>query len=116
MSGVSAATVHELRGQPVSPPPRVSRLPTDPGLAWLVDGQRFELADHDRSFPDRGVAVWNNSGLDWQDGQVVSVQLVQAAPPVPALPAAGAVLLALVLLVRGWRPARPSPGRGRSLG
>ena len=33
-------------------------LPTDRGLAWLVDGQRFELADHDRSFPDQGVAVW----------------------------------------------------------
>ena len=47
-------------------------LPTDRGLAWLVDGQRFELADHDRSFPDRGVAVWDDSGLDWQDGQVVS--------------------------------------------
>ena len=78
-------------------------LPIDRGLAWLVDGQRFELAAHDRSFPDRGVAVWDNSGLDWQDGQVVSVQLVQAATPVPALPAAGAVLLALVLLVRGWR-------------
>ena len=78
-------------------------LPTDRGLAWLVDGQRFELADHDRSFPDQGVAVWDNSGLDWQDGQVVSVQLVQAATPVPALPVAGAVLLALVLLVRGWR-------------
>ena len=55
------------------------------------------------SFPDQGVAVWDNSGLDWQDGQVVSVQLVQAATPVPALPVAGAVLLALVLLVRGWR-------------
>ena len=78
-------------------------LPTDRDLAWLVDGQRFELADHDRSFPDQGVAVWDNSGLDWQDGQVVSVQLVQAATPVPALPVAGAVLLALVLLVRGWR-------------
>ena len=78
-------------------------LPTDRGLAWLVDGQRFELAAHDRSFPDRGVAVWDNSGLDWQDGQVVSVQLVQAATPVPAVPAAGAVLLALALLVRGWR-------------
>ena len=65
--------------------------------------ERFELADHDRSFPDQGVAVWDNSGLDWQDGQVVSVQLVQAATPVPALPVAGAVLLALVLLVRGWR-------------
>ena len=79
-------------------------LPTDRGLAWLVDGQRFELADHDRSSPDQGVAVWDNSELDWQDGQVVSVQLVQAATPVPALPAAGTVLLALVLLVRGWRP------------
>ena len=78
-------------------------LPTDRGLAWLVDGQRFELADQDRSFPDRGVAAWDNSGLDWQDGQVVSVQLVQAATPVPALPVAGVVLLALVLLVRGWR-------------
>ena len=78
-------------------------LPTDRGLAWLVDGERFELADHDRSFPDRGVAVWDGTGLDWQDGQVVSVQLVQAATPVPALPAAGAVLLALVLFVRGWR-------------
>ena len=78
-------------------------LPTDRGLAWLVDGRRFELADHDRSFPDGGVAVWDGSGLDWQDGQVVSVQLVQAATPVPALPAAGAVLLALALLVRGWR-------------
>ena len=44
-------------------------LPTDRGLAWLVDGPRFELADHDRSFPDQGVAVWDNSGLDWQDGQ-----------------------------------------------
>ena len=44
-------------------------LPTDRGLAWLVDGQRFELADHDRSFPDRGVAAWDNSELDWQDGQ-----------------------------------------------
>ena len=55
------------------------------------------------SFPDRGVAAWDNSGLDWQDGQVVSVQLVQAATPVPALPVAGAVLLVLVLLVRGWR-------------
>ena len=78
-------------------------LPTDRGLAWLVDGQRFEIADHDRSFPDRGVAAWDNSGLDWQDGQVVSLQLMQAATPVPALPVAGAVLLALVLLVRGWR-------------
>ena len=78
-------------------------LPTDRGLAWLVDGRRFELADHDRSFPEDGVAVWDGSGLDWQDGQVVSVQLVQAATPVPALPAAGAVLLALALLVRGRR-------------
>ena len=78
-------------------------LPSDRGLAWLVDGERFELADHDRSFPDQGVAVWDDSGLDWQDGQVVAVQLVQAATPVPALPAAGAVLLALALLVRGWR-------------
>ena len=32
-------------------------LPTDRGLAWLVDGQRFEVADHDRSFPDRGGGV-----------------------------------------------------------
>ena len=77
--------------------------PTDRGLAWLVERQRFELADHDRSFPDRGVAVWDGSGLDWQDGQVVSVQLVQAPTPAPALPAAGAVLLALVLIVRASR-------------
>ena len=76
-------------------------LPVDRGLAWLVDGERFELAEHDRSV--QGVVVWDNSGLDWQDGQVVSVQLVQAATPVPALPAAGAVLLALVLLVRECR-------------
>lgn len=78
-------------------------LPTDRGLAWLVDGRRFELADHDRSFPDQDVAVWDNSGLDWEDGQVVSVQLVQATTPVPALPAAGTFLLALVLLVKGGR-------------
>ncbi len=77
--------------------------PPDRGLAWLVDGQRFELADHDRSFPDEGVAVWDGSGLDWEHGQVVSVQLVQAATPVPALPAAGVVLLALVLFVMGSR-------------
>ena len=49
-------------------------LPTDRGLAWLVDGQRLEFADHDRSFPDRGVAVWDGSGPDWQDGHVVSVR------------------------------------------
>ena len=84
-------------------------LPTDRDLAWLVDGQRFELADHDQSFPGEGVAVWDNSGLDWQDGQVVSVQLVQAATPVPALPAAGAVLLALALLVKGWRRLTGDP-------
>ena len=77
--------------------------PTDRGLAWLVDGQRFELAGHDRSFPEEGIAVWDGSGLDWEHGQVVSVQLVQAATPVPALPAAGAVLLALVLIVMGSR-------------
>ena len=51
------------------------------------------------------IGAWRRGttpGLDWQDGQVVSVQLVQAAIPVPALPVAGAVLLVLVLLVRGW--------------
>ena len=53
--------------------------------------------------PRSGRGGVDNSGLDWQDGQVVSVQLVQAATPVPALPVAGAVLLVLVLLVRGWR-------------
>ena len=86
----------ERRGSP-------GLLPTGRGLAWLVDGQRFELADHDRSFPEDGVAVWDGSGLDWQDGQVVSVQLVQAATPVPALPTAGVVVLALALLVMAWR-------------
>ena len=45
--------------------------------------------------PRSGRCGVDNSGLDWQDGQVVSVQLVQAATPVPALPGAGAVLLVL---------------------
>lgn len=88
-------------------------LPTDRSLAWLVDGQRFELADHDRSFPDQDVAVWDNSGLDWEDGQVVSVQLVQATTPVPTLPAVGAVLLVVVLLVKVWRTM---PGVGSDNG
>ena len=43
--------------------------------------------------PRSGRGGVDTSGLDWQDGQVVSVQLVQAATPVPALPVAGAVLL-----------------------
>ena len=41
------APAPERRGSP-------GILPTDRGLAWLVDGQRFELADHDRSFPRSG--------------------------------------------------------------
>ena len=71
-------------------------LPTDAGLAFTVDGVRFDLSDVTRS-PGEGAVAWDDSGLDWTHGQVVSVQLVEGATPVPTLPLAGAALLALLL-------------------
>ena len=59
-------------------------LPTDRGLAWLVDGQRFELADHDRNVPRSGRGDMGQLRARLGGRQVVSVQLVQAATPVPA--------------------------------
>ena len=85
-------------------------LPADRGLAFMVDGVRFDLSDVTRS-PGEGVVAWDDSGLDWINGQVVSVELVEGATPVPTLPLAGAALLALLLSVGirvrlGWRPRR----------
>ena len=81
-------------------------LPADKGLAFMVDGVRFDLSDVTRS-PGEGVVAWDGSGLDWTNGQLVSVELVEGATPVPTLPLAGTVLLGLLLGIgiwvrRGW--------------
>ena len=83
-------------------------LPADAGLAFMVDGVRFALSDVTRS-PGEGAVAWDDSGLDWANGQVVSVQLVEGATPVPALPLVGAVLLALLLGI-GFRARLPAGG------
>ena len=77
-------------------------LPADAGLAFMVDGVRFDLSDVTRS-PGEGAVAWDDSGLDWTNGQIVSVQLVGGATSVPTLPLAGAGLLALLLGVSGYR-------------
>ena len=77
-------------------------LPADAGLAFMVDGVRFDLSDVTRS-PGDGAVAWDDSGLDWTNGQIVSVQLVEGAAPVPTLPLAGAGLLALLLGADGYR-------------
>lgn len=81
-------------------------------LAFAVDGRQFAVADISR-WPDEVVAAWDNSGLDWSDGQVVTVELVDGATPVPALPLVGTVLLVLLLVVRsvlGRAPRVQPPG------
>ena len=77
-----------------------AHLPADANLAFRVDGKLFALSDISRTAGEEYV-VWDNSGLDWSGGQVVSVELVEGATPVPALPLAGAGLLSL-LLGFGW--------------
>ena len=81
-------------------------LPADRGLAFMVDGVRFDLSDVTR-MAGEGVVAWDNSGLDWTNGQLVSVELVEGATPVPTLPLAGTVLFGLLLSIgiwvrRGW--------------
>ena len=50
-------------------------LPDDPTLEFRVDGKTFALSDGRRSSGD--FVVWDNSGLDWSDGQSISVELVR---------------------------------------
>ena len=64
-----------------------ARLPGDANLAFRADGQLFALSDISRTAGGEYV-VWDNSGLDWSDGQVVSVELIEGATPVPAVPLA----------------------------
>ena len=71
-------------------------LPDDSNLAFLVEGARFALSDVSRIAGD-GVVAWDDSGLDWSNGQIVSVALIEGSTPVPALPLVGAGLLALLL-------------------
>ena len=73
------------------------RLPDDSNLAFRVDGKTFALSDISRIAGEEFV-VWDNSGLDWSDGQIVSVELVEGTTPVPALPLVGAGVLSLLLL------------------
>ena len=80
--------------------------PERDGLAFAVDGRQFAVADISR-WPDEDVAAWDNSGLDWSDGQVVTVELVDGATPVPALPLVGTVLIAFLLVVRSVRGRAP---------
>ena len=88
-------------------------LPADRELAFMVDGVRFDLSDVTR-IAGEGVVAWDNSGLDWTNGQIVSVELVEGATPVPTLPLAGAALLALLLgvgiRVRRGRSGTAAPG------
>ena len=79
-----------------------ARLPADANLAFRVDGQVFALSDISRTAGEEYV-VWDDSGLDWSDGQVVSVALIEGATPVPALPLVGAGLLSLLLGVGAYR-------------
>ena len=82
--------------------------PDDPTLELRVDGKTFALSDVSRISGNYTV-VWDNSGLDWSDGQRVSVELIGGAVPTPALPLAAAGLLALLLLGAG--AYRPVAGR-----
>lgn len=79
-----------------------ARLPGDANLAFRVDGQLFPLSDISRTAGEEYV-VWDDSGLAWSDGQVVSVALIEGATPVPAVPLVGAGLLSLLLGVGAYR-------------
>ena len=76
--------------------------PDDPTLELRVDGKTFALSDVSRISGNYTV-VWDNSGLDWSDGQRVSVELIGGAVPTPALPLAAAGLLALLLGAGAYR-------------
>lgn len=90
---------------------------------FMVDRVRFDLSDVTR-IAGEDVVAWDDSGLDWRNGQLVSVELVEGATPVPTLPLAGAVLLGLLLGIgiwvrRGWSgtvgSGVPSPSTARRL-
>lgn len=75
-------------------------LPDDQTFALRVDDKTFVLRDAEVNGPR---LVWKDPGLDWSDGQRVSLELIAEAEPAPALPLAGAGLLAWLLVAGAYR-------------